>query len=372
MKLTQSRPNRPPVIALHIILAAILALAASACQLAGGQDPSQGQVSTPSASLAPDIPGNWYAVYFSDPSNPSSQSFRGGPDKALAEAIREARVSVDVAVLQLNLWSIRDALLDAHKRGVRVRLVTDSDYLDGKEIGQLIQAGIPVLGDRREGLMHNKFAIIDRQEVWTGSMNYSVSEAYRNNNNLIRIRSAQLAENYTAEFEEMFVGDQFGPGSPANTPNPTIQIGETRLQSCFSPEDGCTAQLLKVIQNAKQSIYFLAYSFTSDELANALIERFQQGVKIEGVMERSQRESNSGGEYDRLRSAGVNVRLDTNPNQMHDKVMIIDSQIVVTGSFNYTYSAENYNDENLLVIYNPQIAELYLAEFERIFNQASK
>ena len=66
------------------------------------------------------------------------------------------------------------------------------------------------------------------------------------------------------------------------------------------------------------------------------------------------------------------MRLDANPNQMHDKVMIIDSQVVVTGSFNYTYSAEKYNDENLLVLYNPQIAEQYLAEFERIFNQTSQ
>ncbi len=277
-----------------------------------------------------------------------------------------------MAVLQLNLWSIRDALIHAHKRGVKVRLVTDSDYLDEKEIGQIKEAGIEVLGDRREGLMHNKFAVIDRQEVWTGSMNYTVNEAYRNNNNLIRIYSTQLAENYTAEFEEMFVDDRFGPGSPAHTPHPTLKIGETRLQSCFSPDDGCTAQLLKVIGNAKQSIYFLAYSFTSDDLANALIERYKQGVKIEGVMERSQQASNSGGEYDRFRSAGIAVRLDANPNQMHDKVMIIDSQVVVTGSFNYTYSAEKYNDENLLVLYNPQIAEQYLAEFERIFNQTSQ
>jgi len=370
MKLMQSRPNLPSIIASNIILTAVLALAASACQLAGGEDPSQVQVNLPAASLAPDIPGNWVAVYFTDPGSPSSKSLRGGPDKDLAQAIRDARVSVDIAVLQLNLWSIRDALLEAHKRGVRVRLVTDSDYLDGKEIGQLSQAGIPVLGDRREGLMHNKFTVIDRQEVWTGSMNYSVNEAYRNNNNLIRIRSPHLAENYTAEFEEMFVDDQFGPGSPANTPNPRLKIGKTNIQSRFSPDDGCTAQLLKVIQNARQSISFLAYSFTSDDLANALIERFQQGLKIEGVMERSQVESNRGSDYDRFRSAGLNVRLDANPNQMHDKVMIIDSQIVVTGSFNFTYSAEKYNDENLLVIDNPLLAGLYLAEFERIFNQA--
>jgi phosphatidylserine/phosphatidylglycerophosphate/cardiolipin synthase-like enzyme len=340
--------------------------------MVGGADPNQGKIGLPVASRTPEIPKDWFAVYFTDPSDPSSKSFRGGPDQRLAEAIEAARVSVDVAVLQLNLWSIRDALIHAYQRGVKVRLVTDSDYLDEKEIGQLSQAGIAVLGDRREGLMHNKFVVIDRQEVWTGSMNFTLNDTYRNNNNLIRIYSPQLAENYTAEFEEMFVDDRFGPGSPANTPHPTLKIGETRLQSCFSPDDGCTAQLLKVIQNAKQSLYFLAYSFTSDDLAKALIERFKQGVRIEGVMESSQQASNSGTEYDRFRSAGLNVRLDANPNQMHDKLMIIDSQIVVTGSFNYTYSAEKYNDENLLVIYNPQVAELYLAEFERLFNQANK
>jgi len=364
-------------VVLQVLIIAMLALAAAACQLAGAKNPSQGGAKLPSTNLPAasrtlEPPRDWYTVYFSDPGDPSSKSLRGGPDKDLAQAIRAARVSVDVAVLQLNLWSIRDALLEAHKRGVQVRLVTDSDYLDEKEVQQLIEAGIQVLGDRREGLMHNKFAVIDRQEVWTGSMNYTVNEAYRNNNNLIRLQSAQLAENYTAEFEEMFVNDQFGPGSPANTPHPTLQIGETRLQSCFSPDDGCTAQLLKVIRNARQSIYFLAYSFTSDDLANALIERFKQGLKIEGVMEASQQAENSGTQYDRFRSAGMDVRLDANPNQMHDKVMVIDGQIVVTGSFNYTYSAEKYNDENLLVIDHPQMAELYLAEFERIFNQANK
>ena len=233
-----------------------------------------------------------------------------------------------------------------------------------------MEAGVAVLGDRREGLMHNKFAVIDRQEVWTGSMNYSVNEAYRNNNNLIRIRSPQLAENYTREFEEMFADDRFGPGSPANTPNPTLKAGDTRIDSCFSPDDGCTARLVKILQSARQSVYFLAYSFTSDELAAALLARLKQGVQVEGVMERSQVQSNSGTDYDRFRSAGMDVRLDANEYQMHDKVMIIDSQIVVTGSFNFTYSAEKYNDENMLVIYDPQIAGLYLAEFERIFNQA--
>jgi phosphatidylserine/phosphatidylglycerophosphate/cardiolipin synthase-like enzyme len=62
-------------------------------------------------------------------------------------------------------------LIDAHRRGVTVRLVTESDNMDVSEIQELREVGIPILGDRREGRMHNKFVVIDRQEVWTGSLN---------------------------------------------------------------------------------------------------------------------------------------------------------------------------------------------------------
>ncbi len=275
-------------------------------------------------------------------------------------------------MLQLDLWSIRDALLDAHRRGVQVRMVTETDYMDEDEVQELIQAGIPVLGDSREGLMHNKFTVIDRLEVWTGSMNYTINESYYNDNNLIRIRSEQLAENYSTEFEEMFVDDQFGPGSPANTPHPSLTIAGTRLESCFSPDDGCTARLEEVIEGAQNNLVFLAYSFTSDELADALIDRAQEGVRVEGVIETGQATTNRGSKWQDLLSAGIDVRLDNNPNQMHNKVMVIDGQIVALGSFNFTYSAETRNDENLLIVYDPQLAEIYLAEFERIFNQSSR
>ncbi len=116
----------------------------------------------------------WYSLYFTQPDDPASRSLRGGPDADLAEAIEQARLGVDVAAYDLNLWSLRDALIAAHRRGVAVRVVAESDNLDAAEIQQLKEAGIPVLGDRREGLMHNKFVIIDRQQVWTGSMNLMI------------------------------------------------------------------------------------------------------------------------------------------------------------------------------------------------------
>jgi phosphatidylserine/phosphatidylglycerophosphate/cardiolipin synthase-like enzyme len=350
----------------------VVLLLVPSCQslLAGSSTAAKfNPTSTPLVSAKPDA---WISVYFTDPTAPSSKSYRGGPDHVLAEAIRRARVSVDVAVLQLNLWSVRDALLEVHRRGVQVRMVTDSDYLDQKEIQQLVEAGIPVLGDRREGLMHNKFLVIDRLEVWTGSMNFTISESYRNNNSLLRIRSPELAQNYTTEFEEMFIDDQFGPGSPPHTPYPELTIDGVRLRSCFSPDDGCTALLEKAIRAAHDSILFLAYSFTSDELANALLERAGQGVKIEGLMEGSQVESNSGTDLNQFLSAGLDVRLDANPDQMHEKMMLIDGKVVAVGSFNFTYSAETRNDENLLIIEDPHLAVLFLTEFERLFNQAVK
>jgi phosphatidylserine/phosphatidylglycerophosphate/cardiolipin synthase-like enzyme len=346
---------------LLIILA--LLLAASAC-LPDTDDNRSGKLSSPPP------PAGWYSLYFTQPTNLKGSSLRGGPDQSLADAIRLARASVDVAVLQLDLWSMRDALLEAHRDGVKVRMVVESDYRDSPEIQQLIEAGIPVLGDRREGLMHNKFTIIDRQEVWTGSMNYTITDGYRNNNHLVRIRSPQLAQNYTTEFEEMFVDDRFGPGSPANTPDPTVTIDGVPLEVCFAPDDGCAARLVKLLESAQESVRFLAFSFTADDLADAIIERMEAGVKVAGVMEESQVKSNRGTEFNRLRSEGAEVRLDGNPRNMHHKVLIIDERIVVFGSYNFSFFAETRNDENLIVVDDPLIAAQFLEEFEQVFTQS--
>ena len=314
----------------------------------------------------------WYSVYFMDPDDPAAGSHRGGPDEYLVTAIQDARATIDLAVYDFSLWNMRDALIGAHARGVEVRMVTESDNLDEPEIEELRQAGIEVLGDRREGLMHNKFVVIDRLEVWTGSTNFNIGSFYQNDNNLIRIRSSRLAEDYTVEFEEMFLADQFGPGSPANTPNPTLNVDGTRLEVYFSPDDGALARLLEVVSAANESIYFLAYSFTSDDLAEAITARGQQGVAVKGVFESDQYESNTGTEFDNLLAAGFDVHLDANPRHMHHKVIIIDEAVTITGSYNYSANAERRNDENLLIIFDPEIAGLYLEEFWRVFDLAGE
>jgi phosphatidylserine/phosphatidylglycerophosphate/cardiolipin synthase-like enzyme len=310
-------------------------------------------------------------VYFIDPSDPNAASYRGGVDEILVEAIGQAQAEVALAVYDLNLWSVRDALIAAHQRGVTVRMVTESDNLDEPEIQDLREAGIEVLGDRREGLMHNKFVIIDRWEVWTGSTNLTTGGVYRNDNNLVRIRSTRLAQDYITEFEEMFLDDAFGPNSPANTPYPGLNVDGIPLQVYFSPDDGVLNHLLALVDQAQHSVYFMAYSFTSDELGEALLGRAADGVKVMGVFETDQYYANIGTEFDRLVEGALSVRLDGNPSHMHHKVLIIDERIVITGSYNFSDNAEQRNDENLLVIEDPALAQLYLNEFQRVFALAT-
>ncbi len=316
--------------------------------------------------------GPWFEVYFTNPQSPLAAQLTGGIDAPLAAAIDSARLSVDVAVYSLSLNSVRDALINAHRRGVRVRVVMESDNLDRADPQRLKDAGIPVLGDRREGLMHNKFAVIDGAEVWFGSMNFTDSGAYKDNNHLIRVRSRELAADYEKEFEEMFSQDLFGQNVLSETPYPRVTIEDAALDVYFSPDDGVQANLLNLLYNVEQSVYFLAFSFTADEIGAALRELTKHGVKTAGVMEEEQIKSNAGTEFDLFRQAKMDVRADGNEGQMHHKVMVIDESVVVTGSYNFTNSAETRNDENLVVLYDKRIAALFLEEFARVYEQAKK
>jgi len=324
----------------------------------------------------------WLEIYFTNPAATHAADYEGGPDEILAAAIDQARLSVDVAAYSLTLWNIRDALIHAHQRGVVVRMVMESDNMDIQEVQQILVAGVPVLGDQREGLMHNKFVVIDRAEVWTGSMNYTSNGAYKDNNNLVRLRSTQVAENYTAEFNEMFEDNLFGPDKLTETHNLSLTtssprstrrvkgIDGTLVEIAFSPEDGVAPLILALLQNAQESIYFLAYSFTANDLGDAIRQRAADGLTVAGVMDESQINSNQGTEYDPFQQAGLDVRRDGNAGLMHHKVIIIDRSIVITGSYNFSASAEDYNEENVVILYSADVASQYLAEFNRVYDQA--
>jgi phosphatidylserine/phosphatidylglycerophosphate/cardiolipin synthase-like enzyme len=112
------------------------------------------------------VRGAWFELYFTNPASPLSPQGTGGVDGPIVDAIDAARLSVDVAAYSLSLNSVRNALIRAHERGATVRVVMESSNMDRSDPQRLIEAGIPVIGDNRDGLMHDKFIIIDKSEVW--------------------------------------------------------------------------------------------------------------------------------------------------------------------------------------------------------------
>ncbi|HXF86219.1 MAG TPA: phospholipase D-like domain-containing protein [Anaerolineales bacterium] len=316
------------------------------------------------------VRGSWFELYFTDPTSPLSPQGTGGVDGPLVEAIDEARLSIDVAAYSLTLNSIRNALLRAHDRGVTIRIVMESDNMDTSDVQRLIEAGIPVVGDNEQGLMHNKFIVIDRSEVWLGSMNFTDSSAYEDNNNLMRIHSKEIAEDYSVEFREMFEDGMFGANVVPQTPHPVVMVDETRVEVYFAPDDHVLTALVNLLEGAEESIYFLAFSFTSNELGELVRQKAEEGLSIAGVMDEEQIASNIGTEFDPFRQAGLDVRMDGIEGQMHHKVFIVDGKVVVLGSYNFSKSAEERNDENLVILYDERIAAEFMKEFQRIWRHS--
>ena len=319
------------------------------------------------------VSGDWYSVYFTQTINSDEESNHHGAaiEQALIAEIDNAQNTIDAALFELNAPDVTDALKRALERGVTMRIVADDDHnLDDPEstIEELIDLGAEVVSDDRSALMHDKFFIIDRETLWTGSMNITRNGIYNNNNNGLVLRGLQIARNYQNEFEEMFIERDFTTRQdiyPIATRS--LTINDTILETYFSPEDGdlVVERIVELIGEAQSSVRVMSFSFTLDDIGNAMIERLDDGITVEGVIETT---GSLQGQLPPLACAGANMRQDGNPDIMHHKVFIIDEAIVVTGSLNFSASARDNNSENVLIIHNPDIAAAYTTEWQARFN----
>jgi phosphatidylserine/phosphatidylglycerophosphate/cardiolipin synthase-like enzyme len=318
--------------------------------------------------------GDGWQLYFNEPAaSLDNEQYHGGIDTALAAAIAATRATLDIAAFELNSEPIYQAILAAYRRGVTVRIVTDDDHglHDNKNaaLRELKAAGLPVVVDSRSGLMHNKFMILDGKTVWTGSWNYTVNGSYRNNNNAFVMHSAAAASAYSAEFDEMFTRGEFGPRS-RDDGIASFRLGESELSIIFAAEGDEIGALRAEIRRAARSIRFMTFVFSLEELAEAmLLQAAQEDLVVQGVFEK-RNSTASWSQLPALHCAGANMRQDGNRYVLHHKVIIIDEQTVITGSFNFSQSAAQSNDENIVIIRDAAIAGLYLDEWQRIWNSA--
>ena len=306
----------------------------------------------------PDITGT--AVYEVHENNANIEIFfcpRDNCSSKLISLINYANKSIDCALFDLNLKSVADAL---SQKSENILVRSSFDNNNQKNIAKL-DPGFDYKFDTDSQLSHNKFCVIDNNIVFTGSMNPTIRDDTKNNNNILVINSEYFAQNYNDEFKEIW-NEQFGAGKRVRYP--IIYLNGTKFENYFCPEDNCEKHVIREIRNAEHTVYFMTFSFTSEQIADTILTN-NKLIDVKGIFEKSQISQYS--QYERLKGFNLNVNLDTNKYNMHHKVFIIDNETVITGSYNPTTGGDEKNDENVLIIHDKGIAQEYVEEFTRLF-----
>jgi len=301
--------------------------------------------------------------------------------RALLAALDRADASIDFAIYGVRSQpTIVEALERAAQRGVRVRGVVDTENADCTRFGYEGTRGlIDALGaenvacDSGPGfsdIMHNKFFVLDRARVWTGSTNISDTELGGEYNTDVSalLDSSDLAGIYTQEFEEMF-GGSCHRRKRDNTVHYLDFSDGTRVQSYFSPTDRAIDRaVLPVVDDATSTLDVSAFYLTSEPIAEALIRAATRGVRIRVILDASGA-ANSYSRHAELCGRGVAVKVENWGGKAHGKWLLADaatnSAAVVFGSMNFTKAGDANNDENTLVVRHQQFAAEFAAEFER-------
>lgn len=170
----------------------------------------------------------------------------------------------------------------------------------------------------------------------------------------------------------IFIVVTFSLSAPHQTPwAADLTLDKTPVQVYFSPKGGCTNAIADQIGKAKSELLIQAYSFTSKEIAAAIVTAHKRGVHVEIVMDKSNRKAKySAGDF--TAHAGIATYIDAEHAIAHNKIMIIDKVTVITGSFNFTKAAEEKNAENLLIIPSKELARLYIENWQKHREHSAK
>ena len=138
-----------------------------------------------------------------------------------------------------------------------------------------------------------------------------------------------------------------------------ICLNEKSVVVCFTPNKQCQSKIIHEIEGAKKSIYVQAYSFTDKEIATALVRAATRGVDVKVLLDKSNRKDNRSAKGILLHQ-NIPLRFDAPSGIAHNKIMIIDETIVISGSYNFSAAAYKRNTENVLVINNSPLATTYI------------
>ncbi|MBE0515129.1 phospholipase D-like domain-containing protein [Sulfurimonas sp.] len=302
------------------------------------------------------------------PSSATNTSF----GRELLVLIDDAKEEISFAIYGLRGQdAVLEALIRAKKRGVTIKAVVDSDshgnnyYTDT----HTLYKHFSVVSDGKSYIMHNKFFIIDRKTLWSGSANISdTGTGGYNANNAVTTDDKRVVSLYQEEFDEMFDEKKFSKKKNKRGYE-RIKTEDSIISVYFSPKSNTYEEGIKeLIQNANEYIFIPIFYLTHKELSHELIRAKKRGVDVKVILDASAA-GNKYSMHKKLREEGVEVKVENFGGKMHCKSMIVDDSFIVSGSMNFTKAGNSTNDENTLIIQNSALAIKYKNYFLELWQK---
>lgn len=298
----------------------------------------------------------------------------GGPDnleKVIIDFINSAQKSLYIAVQELESEPIAEAIISARKRKVLVKLVIEQSYLKrtppkadpwapgGKNEGNrhiqnaILRSNIDIKVDYNSHIFHQKFIIKDSEAVLTGSTNFTPSGVHGNLNHIVIVHDKSIAKIYNKEFREIQDG-RFGRDNQSHSPHPPIRtVSDVPIKVLFAPDHSPEMEIMKQMLKARKRIDFAIFTFSkSSGIDDTMLRLLDLGLPIRGAFDHKQGVQS----WSPVRSIAkkgaelFGVKKRNKIGKLHHKLMVLDDQVVIAGSFNYTGPANNLNDENIIII----------------------
>jgi phosphatidylserine/phosphatidylglycerophosphate/cardiolipin synthase-like enzyme len=298
----------------------------------------------------------------------------GGPDDletVIADFIDAAEKRLDIAVQELESLQIAEALIEARKRKVLVKLVIEQDYLKaarakeepwaplGKNelnraiFNAILRTNIDVKTDYNTAIFHQKFIIRDRQSVLTGSTNFTPTGTHKNLNHVVIIHDPVVAKVYSREFREIQRG-HFGKHNEGHDPAPKdTVVSNVPIRVLFAPDHHPEMEIMKQMMKARERVDFAIFTFAqSSGIDDTMIRLRDLDMPVRGAFDGKQG-AQDWAAIPAIEAAGAElwaVHRRGGVGKLHHKLMVLDDQVVIAGSFNYTGPANRLNDENIIIL----------------------
>lgn len=320
-------------------------------------------------------------------------------EKVIIDFIGRAKRSLFIAVQELDSEPIAQAIIDARWRGVTIRMIIEQDYVAEDKIpnarplsgetkaeavqrvqwqerrrpktaktnrdilSALLRNAVDVKADYNPKIFHQKFIIRDyagksrsTSAVLTGSTNFTWTGTHKNYNHVVIFNDHRICRAYLLEFEEIRSGN-FGALNLRRDKIPsTYNLNQVPVRILFSPDDSPELEIVKQMLKCSNRLDFSIFTFAaSSGIDDAMAILRDAGRQVRGVFDPGQGRRDWAATH-WLHNAGIDVFIPRKApgfGKLHHKLMVIDDDIVVGGSFNYTAPANDYNDENIFVIGSP-------------------